>query len=435
MPGVQQSVGGTFRAVESESAIVVEHRKELAYLLCQAAELEHGLMCQYLYAAFSLRSTPGPGLEDDQLEAVERWRRVTLAISGEEMLHWAAVQNLLIAVGSAPYVARPHLPHQARGYPSGVQLRLLPFGEAALRHFVYLERPEGVEGIDAEGFERVGLPLPPMRPDEIVPRGQEFSTQGHLYRSIEAGLTRLAEKLGEDQLFVGPAFHQADETAFRWPDLGPITDLESANRTVAFIVEQGEGATGDWAAAHYGRFLGVLDEYRAMRRADPNFDPVHPVVAAGMRGVEGIEPEVYITDATTGGCSDLFNAVYELVLQMIARYFAFGTETSAQRQVLAQTSVGLMFQAIKPLGLMLARLPVGPDHPGVTAGANFQLPYRSSFLLPHRRSAWIRFAERLDELAVFAADLHPPDGEDVVAAVSHALRQMASDMTAQVEAV
>ena len=58
-----------------------------------------------------------------------------------------------------------------------------------------------------------------------------------------------------------------------------------------------------------------------------------------------------------------------------------------------------MFGAIKPLGLLLARLPVGPEHPGATAGANFQLPYRASFLLPHRRSAWLRFAERLDELA------------------------------------
>ena len=57
---------------------------------------------------------------------------------------------------------------------------------------------------------------------------------------------------------------------------------------------------------------------------------------------------------------------------------------------------------------MLARLPVGPDHPDVTAGANFQLPYRASFLLPHRRSGWLRFAERLEELAHFAAGLHPP---------------------------
>jgi hypothetical protein len=316
-----------------------------------------------------------------------------------------------------------------------VQLRLLPFGEAALQHFVYLERPAGVKDVDADGFDPVGPPLPPMRPEEIVPRGQEFATQGHLYRSIESGLVRLVEKLGEDRLFIGPAFHQADESAFRWPDLGPITDLESANRTVAFIVEQGEGATGDWAAAHYGRFLSVLDEYRAMRKEDPSFEPVHPVVAAGMRGVEGIEPEVYITDAATGGCSDLFNAVYELILQMIARYFAFGRETPEQRQVLAHTAVGLMFQAIKPLGLLLARLPVGPDHPGVNAGANFQLPYRSSFLLPHRRSAWIRFAERLDELADFASDLHPPDGEDVVAEVSGALSRMASGLTAEVEAV
>jgi hypothetical protein len=119
--------------------------------------------------------------------------------------------------------------------------------------------------------------------------------------------------------------------------------------------------------------------------------------------------------------------VYELLLQMIARYFAFGHETPEQRKVLAHSAVGLMFQAIKPLGLLIARLPVGPDHPDVTAnwvmttptiwemignttaaGANFQLPCRASFLLPHRRSAWLRFAERIDELAHFAAVLHRP---------------------------
>src|SRR6516164_10188001 len=174
---------------------------------------------------------------------------------------------------------------------------------------------------------------------------------------------------------------------------------------------------------------------RAMRRQDPAFEPAHPVAAAAVRAVEGIEPDVYITDPATGACSDLFNAVYELLLQMIARYFAFGHETPGQRQALASTAVGLMFGAIKPLGLLLARLPVGPDHPGLTAGANFQLPYRASFLLPHRRSAWLRFAERLDELAAFATGLHPPEGEDVTAAVSQALRRSASGLTAHIEAV
>jgi len=258
---------------------------------------------------------------------------------------------------------------------------------------------------------------------------------GHLYRSIERGLAYLADKLGEDRLFIGPAFQQADEAAFGWPDLQPITGLEGANRAIERIVEQGEGARGDWADAHYGRFLAVLHDYRAMRKEDPAFEPAHPVAAAAVRGVEGFEPEVYISDPTTGACSDLFNAVYELLLQMIARYFAFGHETPDQRQVLAHTAVDLMFEAIKPLGLLLAALPVGPDHPGVTAGASFQLPYRASFLLPHRRSAWLRFAERLDELAGFAASLQPAAGADTVAAVSGALGQAASDLMAHIKGV
>ena len=182
---------------------MVGDRKELTYLLCQAAELEHGLMCEYLYAAFSLKSTAGPGLRADQLAAVERWRGMILSIAAEEMLHWAMVQNLLTAVGSAPYVSRPHMPHQARGYPPGVQVRLLPFGEAALQHFVYLERPEGMEGADAAGLQPAGPAPAPMRPEEIIPRGQDFATVGHLYRSIERGIAHLA-----GQARCGPVVHR-----------------------------------------------------------------------------------------------------------------------------------------------------------------------------------------------------------------------------------
>ena len=47
----------------------------------------------------------------------------------------------------------------------------------------------------------------------------------------------------------------------------------------------------------------MLSDYLAMRNEDPDFEPAYPVVAAGMRGVEGIEPDVYITDPTTGGFS------------------------------------------------------------------------------------------------------------------------------------
>jgi hypothetical protein len=68
------------------------------------------VICKYRYAAFSLKSTAAPGFRDDQLAAVERWRRVLFAIAGEEMLPGAVVQNLLAAVESASLVSQPRSP-------------------------------------------------------------------------------------------------------------------------------------------------------------------------------------------------------------------------------------------------------------------------------------------------------------------------------------
>ncbi len=365
-----------------------------------------------------------------------RWRSVLLSVAADEMLHWALVNNLLTAVGSAPYVSRPNMPHQAAGYPPGVQLALLPFGERALRHFVYLERPEGTELDDAEGFDHVGPALTPMAADELLPRGQQFATVSHLYRSIEAGLERLADRYGEDGLFIGPPRAQASAATFRWPDLSPITDLASATRAIERIVEQGEGARGDWRSAHYGRFVRMLEEYLELRRADPRFDPAHPVAAAGVRAVEGVEPAARITDTATADTSDLFNVVYDLLLQMLVRYFAFGHETDEQLHALAHACVSLMFGAIKPLGLLLATLPVGPEHPGLTAGANFQLAYRSSFLLPHRRAAWLRFCERLDEAAALSDGLEGlPSALRVLDGVGKHLRHVSGELRHHIEPV
>ena len=44
-----------------EAPFVIEHREALIYMLCQAAELEHGIMCQYLFAAFSLKQREDEG--------------------------------------------------------------------------------------------------------------------------------------------------------------------------------------------------------------------------------------------------------------------------------------------------------------------------------------------------------------------------------------
>ena len=141
--------GGT---AAPETPFVIEHREALIYMLCQAAELEHGIMCQYLFAAFSLKESEDEGLTPDELAAVTRWQRQILSVAAGEMLHLALVHNLLSAIGAAPHLSRPNLPAPAGHYPAGVQLALLPFGEAALRHFMFLERPEGMDLQDAEGL-------------------------------------------------------------------------------------------------------------------------------------------------------------------------------------------------------------------------------------------------------------------------------------------
>src|SRR6266513_392744 len=201
-----------------EEPFVIEHREALFYMLCEASELEHGIMCGYLYAAFSLKQSADEGLSASEAEAVQRWRKHIFHIAAQEMLHLSLVQNLLSAIGAAPHLSRPNYPQPASHYPAGVHLALVPFGEEALRHFMFLERPEGMDLEDAAGMAAFANAAP-----LTVPRGQDFATVGHLYRSIEAGIAHLASKLGEEVLFIGPSRAQATQQYFGWPELIAVT--------------------------------------------------------------------------------------------------------------------------------------------------------------------------------------------------------------------
>ena len=382
----------------------LEHREALVYTLGKAAELEHLVMLQYLFAAFSLKQKVSEGVSEAQLVAIQRWRRTLLDIGEQEMLHLALVQNLLTAVGAAPRLTRPNFPMPAYSYPAGVRIELLAFGETALRHFAFLERPEGMGFEDAEGFEAIeqAVALPHDEQDEIVPHLQEFDTIGQLYRSVQAGLERMSARIGPGRVFIGPANAQATEEHFRWEELVAVTDLASAARAIDTIVEQGEGARGEWRDAHFGRLLGILDEYLEIKLDDPSFEPARPVIAANVRPQATGVAMPLINDPGTTRCMDLLNVVYEVMLQLLSRYFAHTDESPEQLKVLADVSVGLMYAGIKPLGTVVTRLPVGSDWPGVTAGPGFELFYQVDYLLPHREAAWVLMEERLRDAAAFA---------------------------------
>src|SRR5690349_20977889 len=117
-------------------------REKILHALYEAAELEQNLMCTYLYAAFSLKDGEGEGLAASEAEAVARWRRAILDVAIDEMSHLVAVWNITAALGGAPRFGRTNFPLDPGYLPAGITVKLAPFGEAVIQHFVFLERPE-----------------------------------------------------------------------------------------------------------------------------------------------------------------------------------------------------------------------------------------------------------------------------------------------------
>jgi hypothetical protein len=140
----------------AEPRLRVETWEELVYLLGQACEIEHGLMCEYLYPQFSLKRSPAQGLTPGQLARVQAWEAALISVIKQEMLHLALSTNILRRRGTplrAAQLSDP-LPLVPFRRPDA----LVPFGERAVRHFMYLERPEGMALDDAGGSRRRGTP-------------------------------------------------------------------------------------------------------------------------------------------------------------------------------------------------------------------------------------------------------------------------------------
>jgi hypothetical protein len=213
-------------------------------------------------------------------------------------------------------------------------------------------------------------------------------------------LTRLTHELGERALFVGSPRAQATPELFHWPQVVAVTDLDSALRAVSEIIEQGEGARGHWEDAHYGRFLGIWDEYHALRDADPTFEPARPVVTAFTRQPFDLtDPVTVITDPEAHRVAEVTTIAYEVLLHLLTRFFTHTDETDEQLGVLISTAFDLMGGIIRPLGHALTQLPVGPDAEGKNAGFAFEMHYLMGNFVPWQAPAWALLRERMAFLA------------------------------------
>jgi len=408
-----------------ENTIVIKSRDQLMFMLCEAATLEHMIMCQYLFASFSLKRSVSEGVTPEQLNSIKKWDRVISGVAEQEMLHLSLANNLLTSIGGSPFFGRPNFPFGSRYFPSNVRLVLLPLNETSLRHFLFLERPEAMSIEDVPGFQTVmGGPVG----GKIVPEGQEFATVGQLYRGIEEGFRYLAEAYGEKQLFIGNAHDQATEEYYGWKELTAVTDLASAQKAINEIITEGEGARGDWKEAHFGKFLSILDEYTEAKRQDPGFEPARPALAAFVRPPGDVTAPELIDDELTAAIADLFNASYELLLQVLTRFFLQVDTPKEGLMVLSDVSVKMMVTVIRPLGVLMTALPIGRHRPGLTAGPTFEM-YQMNYLLPKGQAAWIILRERLLELSSNAAEIsRRPDGPKMLLAVQRTLGLMAKSL-------
>ena len=222
MPGLPASevvivpgdAGGDLAA---EPALKVESREELVYLLGQACEIEHGLMCEYLYAQFSLKRGLDEGLTPDQLGRVQAWETALISVIKQEMLHLALSTNILTAIGAAPHFERPNFPILSRWYPPGVEIALVPFGERALRHFIYLARPcAGRRG----GVRRCAARPPADRRGRCAGcRAAGVADGGPPVPGDRGGPGLPVRPLRRRRGVLGPPGVQAVTDIFEWPEL------------------------------------------------------------------------------------------------------------------------------------------------------------------------------------------------------------------------
>ena len=114
-----------------------------ATLLRVAAQVEHALMVQYLYAGYSFAPT----------------QREIANVAIEEMSHLMTVQNLLRCIGEKPYLHRQDdgadVPEDERLFP--FDFRLEPLSHLSLAKYVVAESPTAVpEGVDPAVLAHIG---------------------------------------------------------------------------------------------------------------------------------------------------------------------------------------------------------------------------------------------------------------------------------------
>ncbi len=441
-------------------------RDLLVHLLREAAEIEHQLMIQYLYAAFSMKKRPDASCTPAQYEAVRRWQSTVYMVARQEMEHLALVNGMLTAIGAEPFFDRQNIPLQYSYYlgrnlkegkslpdqPCDIPFMFERFNLPVIQRFVCFESPslealrKGTDPIPAWCFSCEGqypstsmgqrlrgevrdrpllFPLAATRiPDDLLAQAREEMTRlGGALRSLSHETLRpgTIQELYDDvetlfrflsarwNLYTGNPKQQVFVPVEYQINVFPILDLPTTLQALSLIVEEGEGidAPPDFQS-HFLRFFDVHDQLVGLLATDPRFDPSLPVPVNPSAGS--------ISNPFARELFDLFNYTYAtLTLLLTALYADFQPQADQSypffSSALQENAFGpMMTMLLRPMAEIMAYT-VSDDN-GHTTGPSFELSAADRELLRHpsRLGNIELFLHRLDEITerlrlLTAADL------------------------------
>jgi CDGSH-type Zn-finger protein/uncharacterized Fe-S cluster protein YjdI len=398
-------------------------REILVNALYEAAELEHNLMCTYIYAAASLRDGENEGLSAAEAAAVKRWRGVLLAVAVEEMGHLAAVWNITSALGASPRIGRTNFPLDPGYLPAGITVKLAPFNAETLQHFVFLERPHGSDECEGGGFACDRPYVRGTNRAHLTPMGRDYDTVGDFYAGLGEGLRTFVAHYGEATAFDGDPALQLSPEEVNLPGAKHVRCLKTALAAFTAIVEQGEGAPRDAIGSHFQKYVGIRSELAALKQQNPGFAPAFPAATNPvLRRPPRPEGRVWLEDADAFATVDLGNACYALMLRLLAYSYAL-RGPGDEKSLVVDLAIGLM-QALMPLAERAARLPAGPSNPHCNAGLTFIVP-RDPSPLPPGPAARRLLVERFGQLAQAGVALRA-SGEPRAIAAAEQLARLAA---------
>ncbi len=389
----------------------LEPRDEAIFLLNVVAEVEHALLVQYLYAAYSVRET-------GDVPSAGHIQQVMLQVAREEMGHLASVQNLLHVLGGPLNFHREQSPIASGLYP--FRFKLQPLTVRSLAKYVIAESP---------------FPLPETLPaadralliDVIEPQAKadndnvDVQHVGAFFKRLLELFSDPVDGLRDEDFQLATSGRQASPEDWGFDATGrsdlmgaeplvvetidgaDVTEIrESAVGLLEKIAEQGEGYDPelDNMESHFDRFLEL---YKEVDNASDGGTrsitwpiPVNPNVTpapsdAATPNMSSPVAMVLEAQATTGRITEptaklwaqLFNLRYRMLLGFLAHFLQSDGELfeSTPADSGDRTPRGLLLiwtfyemRRVRKIALKLVTMPKD-ENGDVNAGPPFELPY------------------------------------------------------------